>query len=53
LAKKTFNVAILMLAPFRNGVDSEPKSPPEDYGKKDQTTVAAFLPWRGSLALSP
>ena len=24
------------------------KSPPENYGKKDQTTVAAFLPWRGS-----
>jgi len=29
------------------------KSPPEDYGKEDQTTVAAFLPWRGSLVLSP
>ncbi len=25
-----------------------PKSPPENYGKEDQTTVAAFLPWRGS-----
>ncbi len=24
------------------------KSPPEDYGKEDQTTVAAFLLWRGS-----
>ena len=24
------------------------KSPPENYGKEDQTTVAAFLPWRGS-----
>jgi hypothetical protein len=24
------------------------KSPPENYGKKDQTTVAAFLPWRDS-----
>ena len=22
------------------------KSPPENYGKEDQTTVAAFLPWR-------
>ena len=22
------------------------ESPPENYGKKDQTTVAAFLPWR-------
>jgi len=22
------------------------KSPPENYGKKDRTTVAAFLPWR-------
>jgi len=29
------------------------KRPPEDHGKKDQTTVAAFLPWRGSLVLSP
>jgi len=29
------------------------KRPPEDYGKEDQTTVAAFLPWRGSLVLSP
>ena len=29
------------------------KSPPENYGKEDQTTVAAFLPWRGSLVLSP
>ena len=26
----------------------EKKSPPENYGKKDQTTVAAFLLWRGS-----
>ena len=24
------------------------KSPPESYGKEDQTTVAAFLLWRGS-----
>ena len=24
------------------------KSPPENYGKENQTTVAAFLPWRGS-----
>jgi len=24
------------------------ESPPENYGKEDQTTVAAFLPWRGS-----
>ena len=24
------------------------KSPPENYGKEGQTTVAAFLPWRGS-----
>lgn len=23
------------------------KSPPENYGKEDHTTVAAFLPWRG------
>ena len=23
------------------------KSPPENYGKEDRTTVAAFLPWRG------
>jgi hypothetical protein len=22
------------------------RSPPENYGKEDQTTVAAFLPWR-------
>ena len=29
------------------------KSPPENYGKKDQTTVAAFLPWRGSSVLNP
>ena len=26
----------------------EKKSPPENYGKEDQTTVAAFLLWRGS-----
>jgi len=26
---------------------SNKKSPPESYGKEDQTTVAAFLPWRG------
>ena len=24
------------------------KNPPENYGKEDQTTVAAFLLWRGS-----
>jgi len=24
------------------------KSPPENYGKENRTTVAAFLPWRGS-----
>ncbi len=29
------------------------KSPPENYGKEDQTTVAAFLPWRGSSVRSP
>src|SRR5256885_17182848 len=29
------------------------KSPPENYGKEDQTTVAAFLPWRGSSAPNP
>ena len=23
------------------------KSPPGNHGKEDQTTVAAFLPWRG------
>src|SRR5207245_11691647 len=28
------------------------KSPPENYGKKDQTTVAAFLPWRVSSVLN-
>ena len=26
---------------------AQQKSPPESYGKEDQTTVAAFLPWRG------
>ena len=31
----------------------EKKSPPENYGKEDQTTVAAFLPWRGSSVLNP
>ena len=34
-----------------NGFDLEEfqkKSPPESYGKEDQTTVAAFLLWRGS-----
>ncbi|MDB6056685.1 MAG: hypothetical protein JWO95_529 [Verrucomicrobiales bacterium] len=31
-----------------NGVLPVIKSPPENYGKEDQTTVAAFLPWRGS-----
>ena len=29
------------------------KSPPENYGKKDQTTVAAFLPWRDLSVLNP
>ena len=29
------------------GGRAEQKSPPENYGKEDQTTVAAFLPWRG------
>jgi hypothetical protein len=29
------------------------KSPPGNYGKEDQTTVAAFLPWRDSSALNP
>jgi hypothetical protein len=29
------------------------KSPPENYGKEDQATVAAFLPWRGSQVLNP
>jgi len=32
---------------------ADKRSPPEDYGKEDQTTVAAFLPWRGSLVPSP
>jgi len=29
------------------------RGPPENYGKEDQTTVAAFLPWRGSSVLNP
>jgi len=29
------------------------KSPPENYGKEDRTTVAAFLPWRGLSASNP
>jgi len=29
------------------------KSPPENYGKEDQTTVAAFLPWRDLSVLNP
>src|SRR5215472_7998699 len=29
------------------------KSPPENYGKEDHTTVAAFLPWRGLQVLNP
>ena len=37
----------------RGARSSLKKRPPEDYGKEDQTTVAAFLPWRGSLVLSP
>ena len=28
-------------------------SPPGNYGKEDQTTVAAFLPWRGLPVLNP
>jgi hypothetical protein len=34
-------------------VASHKKSPPENYGKEDQTTVAAFLPWRGLSVLDP
>jgi hypothetical protein len=29
------------------------KKPPESYDKESQTTVAAFRPWRGSLAFNP
>ena len=32
---------------------TEKKSPPENYGKEDHTTVAAFLPWRGLHVLNP
>ena len=35
------SAAIPALAPIT-------KSPPENYGREDQTTVAAFLLWRGS-----
>jgi hypothetical protein len=35
-----------MVRPIR-GPQPNKKSPPENYGKEDQTTVAAFLPWRG------
>jgi hypothetical protein len=35
-------------APFLLSTISSRKSPPENYGKEGQTTVAAFLPWRGS-----
>ena len=31
-----------------HGGGSSGQTPPENYGKEDQTTVAAFLPWRGS-----
>ena len=41
------NRAVLTFSSFTK------KRPPEDYGKEDQTTVAAFLPWRGSLVLHP
>ena len=34
-------------------LSSTQKSPPENYGKEDQTTVAAFLPWRGLPVLNP
>jgi len=29
------------------GGRAQQQSPPENYDKEDQTTVAAFLPWRG------
>ncbi len=35
-----------MVRPIR-GYSLTKKNPPENYGKEDQTTVAAFLPWRG------
>jgi hypothetical protein len=28
--------------------NAEREGPPENYGKEKHTTVAAFLPWRGS-----
>jgi len=34
------------LCPARLAVAHTRKNPPENYGKEDQTTVAAFLPWR-------
>jgi hypothetical protein len=48
-------VRIFKVQSDRNGssVENAVKRPPEDYGKEDQTTVAAFLPWRGSLVPSP
>ena len=30
----------------RSDAASKKRSPPENYGKEDHTTVAAFLPWR-------
>ena len=30
----------------RSDAADQKRSPPENYGKEDQTTVAAFLPWR-------
>jgi len=36
---------------YLNGVSK--KKVPEDYGKEEQGTVAAFLPWRGSPVRSP
>ena len=39
--------------PWRGRAGTARKSPPENYGKEDQATVAAFLPWRGSQVLNP
>jgi hypothetical protein len=32
----------------RQTPNAKRKGPPENYGKEKHTTVAAFLPWRGS-----
>jgi hypothetical protein len=46
--KRSFQGILTSRGIIETDTDKFPQGPSEDYGNDEHTTVAAFLPWRGS-----